>query len=275
MGERLLAGSRQIELIKDPEGGPYQHVLFDFDGTLSLLREGWRSIMIPMMVDVLARLDTEESNEELTACVTEFVDTLTGQQTIYQMIRLAEEVRERGGSPEKPIAYKELYHNRLLDHIQNRREGLKQGCLTPEAFLVPGTQQLLGALFENGLDLYLASGTDHKYVVEEAELLGISDFFEGKIYGARDDYKSFSKAHLIEQILSQPQIEGRNLLGFGDGYVEIQNVANASGTAIGVATNEAERQGVDEWKRERLINAGASIIIPDYREQNILLEHLF
>ncbi|MDD4785638.1 MAG: hypothetical protein PHO07_00570, partial [Pirellulales bacterium] len=30
-----------------------EHILFDFDGTLSLIREGWPEVMVPMMVDVL------------------------------------------------------------------------------------------------------------------------------------------------------------------------------------------------------------------------------
>ena len=51
--------------------------------------------------------------------------------------------------------------------------------------------------------------------------------------------------------------------------------AQAGGYAVGVATNEAERQGIDEWKRERLIRAGANIIIPDYRNINELEAFLF
>ena len=31
--------------------GRIRHALFDFDGTLSLIREGWQDVMIPQMVD--------------------------------------------------------------------------------------------------------------------------------------------------------------------------------------------------------------------------------
>jgi hypothetical protein len=31
---------------------------------------------------------------------------------------------------------------------------------------------------------------------------------------------------------------------------------------------------LDEWKRKRLIQAGADIIIPDFEEQEALLSHL-
>jgi len=60
-------------------------VLFDFDGTISLIRSGWVNVMVPMMVEILMELKTGETEEELTAVVREFVDRLTGKQTIYQM----------------------------------------------------------------------------------------------------------------------------------------------------------------------------------------------
>ena len=47
--------AHDIEIINQHiERGRYRAVLFDFDGTLSLIREGWQGIMIPMMVDMLA-----------------------------------------------------------------------------------------------------------------------------------------------------------------------------------------------------------------------------
>src|SRR5947199_5369543 len=83
--------------------GRFHSVLFDFDGTLSLIREGWPQVMIPMMVDVLRETGTIESDAELTRAVEDFVMRLNGRQTIYQMIQLAEEVRRRGGCPRDPL----------------------------------------------------------------------------------------------------------------------------------------------------------------------------
>jgi phosphoglycolate phosphatase len=54
------------------------------------------------------------------------------------------------------------------------------------------------------------------------------------------------------------------LLVFGDGYVEIEEVKKAGGTAIGVATDEPDCLVIDEWKRKRLIQVGADFIIPNY-----------
>src|SRR5262245_28062000 len=86
--------------------GQFRSVLFDFDGTLSLIREGWPQVMIPMMVEVLHKTATTETDAELHAAVEEFVMRLNGRQTIYQMIQLADEVRLRGGSPLEPLVYK-------------------------------------------------------------------------------------------------------------------------------------------------------------------------
>src|SRR6516225_4782880 len=93
--------------------GRFRSVLFDFDGTLSLIREGWPQVMIPLMVGVLRDTGTRESDSELSATVEEFVMRLNGRQTIYQMIQLAEEVRKRGGTAREPLEYKHCYHDLL------------------------------------------------------------------------------------------------------------------------------------------------------------------
>ena len=78
-------------------------VIFDFDGTLSLIRSGWPQIMIPMMVELLAELRSDESETELKTVVEEYVAHLTGKQTIYQMIELARQISFRGGKPLDPM----------------------------------------------------------------------------------------------------------------------------------------------------------------------------
>src|SRR5215472_14328000 len=86
----------EIEIINPQlRRGRFRFALFDFDGTLSLIREGWPQVMIPMMVDVLRQTGTDESEADLAAAVEEFVMRLNGRQTIYQMMHLAEEVRRR------------------------------------------------------------------------------------------------------------------------------------------------------------------------------------
>ena len=135
---------------------------------------------------------------------------------------------------------------------------------------------LVWILRERGVKLHLASGTDELYVREEAELLGLTSFFGDHIHGALADHKAFSKAMVIERILAENKIDGASLIGFGDGFVEIQNIREAGGLAITVASDEAGRSGKpDEWKRNRMISTGAHMVIPDFQEAERLVEFLF
>ena len=266
-----------IEIFSDGRGeSPPAYALFDFDGTLSLVREGWVDVMVPMMVEILQQAPTAESADELAAVCREFVDELTGKQTIYQMMRLAEEVRQRGGRAAEPLEYKRLYHERLMERIEGRRDRLRSGEVEAESMLVPGSLEMLQGLADRGVSLYLASGTDEAYVREEAELLKIDRFFGPHIYGAVDDFRSFSKQMVIERLLDHNEVDASRLVGFGDGYVEIDNVKTSGGLAVGVATDESARNGrTDAWKRDRLVGVGADVIVPDFGETGALLNWMW
>src|SRR5262249_14752361 len=166
-----------VEVLRpDLPRGRFRSVLFDFDGTLSLLREGWPQIMIPMMVEVLRETGTRETDAELTTTVEDFVMRLNGRQTVYQMIQLAEEVRGRGGQPLEPLEYKHHYHCLLMKRIEGRLAALRAGTTSAADWTVPASHALLEKLRRRGLTLYLASGTDLKYVWQEAELLGLTPY---------------------------------------------------------------------------------------------------
>ncbi len=261
-----------IEVLRpDFPRGEFRAAMFDFDGTLSLIRRNWQAVMIPMMVDVLAETGSGESREQLHEHVEEFVMRLNGKQTIYQMIHLADEVKARGATPREPLEYKHQYHDLLWAQIGQRIDALKEGAIPPDEMTVPGSRRLLEQLRDRGITLYLASGTDLKYVRDEVAVLGLTEFFGEHIYGALDDYRSFSKAMIIERIIKDMNVGAHQLLAFGDGFVEIEETRRAGGVAVGVASDEEARQGINAWKRERLIRAGADIIIGDYRQQDELL----
>jgi phosphoglycolate phosphatase-like HAD superfamily hydrolase len=168
-----------------------------------------------------------------------------------------------------------MYHDRLMRRIHSRIQALLGGEATSDDWSVPGSHALLDNLKQRGIALYLASGTDIGYVRHEAELLGLTPYFGPHVYGALDDYKNFSKRMIVEKILQENNLAGEELIGFGDGYVEIEELKRVGGVAVGVASDEANRRGVDPWKRERLIRAGADIVIPEYRQQERLVEWLF
>ena len=264
-----------IEIIHNHiERGRIRSALFDFDGTVSLIREGWQQIMISMMVEWLLQTPEHKGEAELCRVVTEYVTRLTGKQTIYQMIQLAEEIAKRGGQPAEPLTYKRMYLARLGEHIKDRVTALKAGHISTDEMMVPGTRMMLEAMHARKVRGYLASGTDEPAVLDEAAALQITPHFVG-IYGAQDDYKRFSKKILIERIIAKDRLDGPEFVAFGDGFVEIEETKRVNGIAVGVASNEATRTGINEWKRRRLIEAGADIIVPDFRQHQQLVAYLF
>jgi phosphoglycolate phosphatase len=248
------------------------HVLFDFDGTLSLIRQGWPEVMLPMFMEMLPR-QPAEPEPEVRRLLDDDIMRLNGKQTIYQMIQFAERVLERGGKPAPPLWYKKEYLRRLDERIRHRIEDLGRGAVASDDYLVYGARLLLENLRSRGLGLFLASGTDEAYVKEEAALLGLTPFFGRHIYGALDDFKNFSKKMVIERILGENRIPGERLLAFGDGYVEIENTKDVGGLAVAVASDEAHNGSgnVDPWKRQRLLGVGADVVIPDFGDGDLLL----
>ncbi|MHC1787180.1 MAG: HAD family hydrolase [Christensenellales bacterium] len=272
-----MAGAFVENLGKGPLRGGFRTAVLDFDGTLSLVREGWQGIMIPYFANELYLTPggRERGLQEMERLAREFIFLHTGKQTIYQCIALQEEIEKLGGTALSPQEYKDEYHRRLLQNIDGRLRGLADGAIDPETLTVPGTYRLLDMLTAHGITLYLASGTDEEYVLKEAALIGVARYFEGRIHGAQRQYQTFSKKMVIDRILREHSLHGRELLGFGDGYVEIENVKSAGGVAVGVASNESGRRGIDAWKRERLIRAGADAIIPDYSDLPAIEHYLF
>jgi len=225
-------------------------VLFDFDGTLSTIRDGWNHLMADMMVEICPDLPRSRADE--------IIWRLTGHDTIYQMEALADEIRKRGRTPQPAALYKQQFLDRLAAITNPRIDELRNGA-PPDRYLVPGARHMLESLRARGLKLYLASGTDEARMQEEAALLDIARYFDGGVYGARED-RSFSKRQLVERIAN-----GLDLIGFGDGPIELQEVRRAGGVVVAIG----------EAPRQRLIEAGADYIISDYTWADILLTHLF
>ena len=277
-GSRAANGSRwpSVELPRPLTPRPgLSHVVFDFDGTLSIIRQGWPEVMVPMFVEMLPALPGEPESER-SKLAWDDIMRLNGKQTIYQMIQLAERITERGGQPKEPLWYKHEYLRRLEIRTHERTSGLRNGTVATETLLVHAARPMLEHLKAQGLTLYLASGTDEYAVKDEANLLDITKYFGSHIYGALDDYKQFSKKMIIERILRENNIDGSKLLSFGDGYVEIENTKDVGGLAIAVASDEANNGSgqIDEWKRKRLLGVGADVVVPDYRDVIPLVDYI-
>jgi phosphoglycolate phosphatase-like HAD superfamily hydrolase len=254
--------------------GRFRAALFDFDGTLSLVREGWAEVMVGLAVAALREAGAAGPDAALAAGVEEWVMALNGRPTIFQMARLAEEVRGLGGRALEPAAYQRLYEARLMERVEARLAAVRPGRAAARAWAVPGSHALLAALRRRGVALYLASGTELRHVRREAGLLGLAGYFGEHVYAPADGGGAFAKRDVIERILAGG-LGGAELVGFGDGVVETEEVRRAGGVAVAVASHEPGRAGVNAAKRARLVRAGADVVIADYRGHRRLLRWLF
>jgi rfaE bifunctional protein kinase chain/domain len=270
----------EIEIVREAICiGKISHAIFDHDGTISVLREGWEKIMEPMMMKailgpVYAKAD-ESTYHKVLNRVGKFIDSTTGIQTLVQMQGLVKLVKEFGFVPEKEVldefGYKSIYNEALLELVKKRVEKLKRGELNIDDFAIKGVVPFLHKLHESGISLYMASGSDESDVIEEAKALGYANLFEKRIYGAVGDVTKEAKKIVMDRIVKDIGAKNaKQIVAFGDGPVEIREINKRGGLAIGIASDEVRRFGLNQQKRSRLIRAGADIIIPDYSQADIL-----
>lgn len=274
-----------IEIVTGlPRQRRFTHVIFDHDGTLSTLRQGWEEIMEPMMIRAIlgdTASDVDEAFfEEVRSAVRDFIDKTTGIQTLVQMKGLIDLVRRFKCVPEDAIldaaGYKRVYNDALIDMVNARIRQLKTGELTVEDFAIKKAHDLLRALAQKQTTLYLASGTDVEDVRREAEILGFAQYFGSRIYGAVGDMTKEAKRIVLERIMNDIGEDAhKRILTFGDGPVEIRETHKREGYTVGVASNEIRRHGLEVRKRKRLIEAGADLVIPDYCQIESLMQVLF
>lgn len=228
-------------------------VLFDWDGTLSLLREGWPDIMTRQMLDVLHD----------PSAVEEIVVGLNGRPTIVQMQRLAELATQRGIPDADPKRYLAEYQSRLFAMVGERYDDITSGRAPQRHWTTPGTRELISELRSRGLPILVLSGTARDQVRREIELLGLESSIDELLAPDGDDPR-FNKHDEIAGVLQRHGISGSQVLSFGDGVVETEAVKKVGGVAIAVASEPPPKRGANVRKREALIRAGADAVIGDF-----------
>jgi len=275
----------EIEIVSElPCIGRITHAIFDNDGTLSTLRQGWEEVMEPVMIRSILGDEWRKVEESIYRKVRErvrsYIERTTGIQTLVQMVGLVDMVREFSFVPEQKIldehGYKALYNRELMEAVNRRLDKMRRRELSEADFILKGASEILRALHHRGVRLYLASGTDQRDVEREAEILGYAELFAGRIYGAIGDIYHEPKRKVLESILTDIKLnEGDQVATFGDGPVEIQETRKRKGIAVGVASDEICRWGLNLRKRSRLIQAGADVVLADFSQYEKLLELLF
>lgn len=273
-----------IEIIVPSKMNHFPSVaIFDNDGTISTLRQGWEAVMEQSMLTAItgdAYLSLpNQSIQSLKEDIHEFINRTTGIQTIEQMHYLVELVHKYEYVPKEqiltPEVYKSLYNKQLLSMVEQRANEMKAGRLDASDFTIKGSISFLQYLVSHGTKLYLASGTDIEDVKKEAALLGYADYFEDRIFGSVGDVLNDPKRVVIDQIINT-QVKGNpeTCIVFGDGPVEMQEAKRHGLLAVGILSDEIRRYGLNIKKRKRLILGGADLLIPDFSYAPILADYL-
>ncbi|MCL1856312.1 MAG: PfkB family carbohydrate kinase [Kiritimatiellaeota bacterium] len=257
--------------------------IFDHDGTISTLRTGWEAVMEPVMVaavlgnetGLLRRSASRNDVASVKEDIKRLIDQTTGMQTLTQMEYLVDLVRRHGLVPKARIktaaAYKAIYLKALMKEVTRREKAFKAGKLAVGDVTMRGSVDFLHTLHRAGVKLYLASGTDRDAVEAEAKMLGYADLFEGRIYGAEPGVREDAKKRVLRAILSDIG-DGSRVAIFGDGMVEMREGKKAGCLAVGIASDERRRHGLNRSKRARLIRGGADLVIPDFATPAPLLD---
>jgi len=266
----------EIEIINEwKEKLNIKYAIFDHDGTISTLREGWEHIMAPMMIKAILGENYEYTEigeyKNIEKRVEEYIDQTTGIQTLVQMKGLVELIREFGYVPEEKIldefGYKKIYNDELLEMVRIRECKYANGELSLDDLTIKNAVPFLKKMYDAGIQLYLASGTDEEDVKAEARTLGYDHLFEGRIFGSVGDVTIEAKRIVLNRILDKIGADASTqVITFGDGPVEIRETRKRRGLTVGVATNELRRYELNPKKRTRLIKAGADVIIPDFSQ---------
>jgi phosphoglycolate phosphatase-like HAD superfamily hydrolase len=238
--------------------------LFDSDGTISTLRQGWEEVMAPVMVGMIC--GETEPTEAIRREVDQYINESTGINTILQMEHLVEMVEAHGLVTDDKVldlaGYKRIYNDRLMVSVAERLAKLTARQLRPIDYTITGALHFLAKL-AGQLEMRIFSGTDEHDVVNELTALGVAQLF-ARIHGALARFEDSNKEQILRDLMTQSKLAGPEVVVVGDGPVEIRVAKQFGCIAIGVASDEVARYGWNPVKVERLVKAQADILIPDF-----------
>ncbi len=258
--------------------------IFDHDGTISTLRQGWEPIMRAVAIEAIAGSYLSSLSlytlNKITSSVEDLIEKTTGVQTLIQMHHIVDLVRFYGIVAENEIfsaaKYKEIYNNKLLKVVSERTSLLSRGLLSVEDLTIKDAVNVVKKLHNAGVILYLASGTDQKDLMEEASILGYAPYFTGGIFGSLGNIENDPKKVVLEKIsdLLPKGVTPEDCYIFGDGPVEMREAAKRGFSRIGILSDEKVRFGSNMDKRNRLILGGAQALLPDFSWFNSLSNYM-
>ncbi len=246
-------------------------MVFDFDGTLSWLRHGWTEVAQTVLTPRFPLREGETIDDIRTHLFHEMI-RFNGRPTPLFTTEMAAQIQQRGGQAQADELL-ESFLEPLHANAHARYAKLRDGTATRDDYIIHGGRALLELLAARGLAIIILSGNPHDQINTEAEMLGLTPFCKGHVYG-HTDADHFTKQKVLEKLMAEESFTGDNFVMFGDGAAEIEATRNLGGLAIAVCSDEHENGSgrVDEHKRTVLIESGADAIIADYRNPGTLLQ---
>ncbi|MDG2213529.1 MAG: HAD family hydrolase [Verrucomicrobiota bacterium] len=249
------------------------HVIFDFDGTLSWIRHGWPEIMQQVMSPRFPLKDGE-TKKDIREYLFEQMYRFNGQPTPLFMAEMAREIQSRSNEAD-PDEMFQSFLAVLNKGAHERHENIRSKKCPPDDYIVFGGRAFIETLIEAGLKVIILSGNPNDQVNKEADLLNLSRYCNGHVYG-HTDAENFSKQFIMEKLMDEEGFSGENLIAIGDGAAEIKATKALGGLAVAICSDEEVNGSgvIDENKLPILLDGGADCVIADYREPDNLLNLL-
>lgn len=265
-----------MERLTDRASTRIEVCVLDFDGTISLLRRGWESVMMALFLDRLAM--EAPPDQAVRDELDRYIHASAGLQTILQMEWFSRYLHGRfpdSTQPGDPWFFKDRYNERLMDvvgrRIRDAQDAGASGNPGVAGWLVPGALAFLQALRAAKVRCCIASGTDHEDVLREAALLGVLDLVS-EARGAPRRSRECSKEALVRGLLEDAPGVQERIMVVGDGRVEIEVARRYGAMALGIASDEENPGRLNAAKRDRLVRAGADRLAPDFTELPAILD---
>ena len=231
-------------------------LVFDLDGTLSLIRHGWQSVMAGVMTEALA--ESMPGRAGLPEFARTVVDATNGSPVVRQMEALSEQATASGGAAIDAPAWARVYQDRMQATMDSRKVSIP-----PESLLVPGAAIFVARARRAGFACALVSGSSAANVESDLAFLDLDAMFDGLVRSPLDPAapNSFSKEQVFRDLMAECGV--RSLVAFGDGPGEIRAAVASGGKGVGVAHTPGTG-AIDAALSASLSKAGASLVVADF-----------
>lgn len=233
--------------------------MIDWDGAISLIREGWQRIMQEYIANFISS-GLPQKNDYLWA--QSFIKKTLGENTVEQMLGMIEKA-EQNGRNDIPVSYSEKmalaeehrkkYREILEKEVRGKR--IKTAKKNPDKFIVRGMKYLLEELKKRNIKIFVASGSEQEGkggIEEEAETLGLKHYFEA-VFGYNGSISPYNKENVVKWILNKYNLDPLQLLVVGDGPKEMKVGKKFGAVTIGLISNNVTRK--------ILLDSGADFIV--------------